>query len=292
MLRLILFLAFGFVLQLTTAAQTVDVPASTTSDDNQKAVAQSNEADLIEAIKKSDLSSVLRALDDGASPDASDDHDTPALIWAVKVNRPEIAEALLKHQAKVDNDDHNDNTALMVAAYLGRPGLVKLFIAHGADVNHKAGDETPLLLAAFGAVVSQAPKYLLHSLAESEDDDISLANMGSEHLPAVKLLLDAGANVNAQLDESGFTALMFATLGGNVDLAKMLLEHKADVKLEVADDWNALKLAEDFDTSEIVQDWSEEFETPEAQQAFFTWVALTKSGRQEIATLLRRAGAN
>ena len=47
------------------------------------------------------------------------------------------------------------------------------------------------------------------------------------HLDVVRELCNRGANVNAASTDDGFTALMFASMGSHVDVAKCLLESSA-----------------------------------------------------------------
>jgi len=59
----------------------------------------------------------------------------------------------------------------------------------------------------------------------------------------VKLLLDHGADVNAQDKKSGVTALMLSVLTGQYEMAKILLEKGADADAKAADGGTALALA-------------------------------------------------
>lgn len=294
MLRLCLFLALGFALQLSTAAQTAGPVTSTTAAANQKAVPQANEPDLIDAIKKRDLSAVLQALDQGASPDSTDDEDTPALILAVQENRIDIAVALLNHHAKVDKiDDGRNSTALEIAAILGRPELVKLLIARGANVNHLDDHGHSVLFSAACAVyVSTLPGWMPASfmgLSDEEENQLS-EMMGYQQIPALKLLLEAGADPDVAGRDCGLTALMIAALDGNAELTKLLLAHKAKTNIE-AKGWTALRFAAEFESTANIQKELSRFGQDRAS-AFLTWVNLTRPGRQEVAELLRKAGAN
>jgi len=207
------------------------------------------------------------------------------------MNRTDIAEALLVRKAKVDEEDEKDGTALQVAASAGRADLVKVLIAHGADVNHPdKNGHTALMCATFGSVIKSAPAWLASSFFELDEDDALFTRMGTEHLLAAKLLLDAGANVNAQGKDCGLTALMVAAMHGNVELAKTLLDHGADVKLTNGE-LTALQFAEASNSPQGLKEELDDLSDTNLKQAFLNWVHLTTPGRQAVATMLRKAGA-
>ena len=54
----------------------------------------------------------------------------------------------------------------------------------------------------------------------------------------IRILLDAGAKVNAQATDTGETALLNAVSQGNLEIVQMLLEAKADVSLKNKFDFN------------------------------------------------------
>lgn len=94
---------------------------------------------------------------------------------------------------------------------------------------------------------SEATKQFLHhcgvDLRERKclDTALLLASQGGFDLVA-KLLIDHGANINAQ-DERGWTALHFAARCGHKQLAKLLLNDKADHRLCDTDGSTALDVA-------------------------------------------------
>ena len=294
MLRIIptLFLILFFELTVTPQAPQAPEPAIPDRQNNGSKAADRNAA-FIESIKTGDVSQVLQLLDVSISPDTTDDEGTPALHWSVRMNRPQIAEILLARKAGVDKEDHNGgNTALHIAAVEGRSDLVKLLIKFGADVNHKdSAGHTALMCAAFGATLRSAPVWLASSFYEIDEDDDLFRMMGSEHHQAAKLLLEAGANVNAQGKDCGLTVLMIAALGGNVELTKLLLERHADLNLGDGN-WTALRYAETIDSPQGLKDILADIDDQDSRQTFLNWVHLTAASRRAVATMLRKAGAN
>ena len=59
---------------------------------------------------------------------------------------------------------------------------------------------------------------------------------------SVKKLAAKGVDVNAR-DEGGSTPLMRAAVNGNTDVAKLLLDHGADVNVQDRHGWSALHFA-------------------------------------------------
>jgi len=293
MWRIILILSLTLLFTGAAAAQESGVSPSTSSSQPVDSESARDDAELIEGVKTGDLAKILKLLDQGVSPDTADDEGTTALSWAVKSNHPEVIEILLKRKATVNKEDKTDGgTALDVAAAEGRADLAKLLIAHGADVNHKDNSgHTALMLAAFGATLKKAPIWLASSFFEINEDDVLFKMMGDEHLGAAKLLLDAGANVDAQGGDCSLTALMVAAMGGNVELTELLLKRGANVKL-VDGEWTALKFAEELDSPEASKQVSEEVDDEDQRQAFLNWLHFTAPGRREVAAMLRKAGAN
>ena len=112
--------------------------------------------------------------------------------------------------------DYNP-TVLMVAASCDSVDVAKFLIAAGADVNawdNKVGN-TALICAAKKTYVLKADKE----------------RNKSKNMAMVKLLIEAGANVNAK-DGYGRTALIYAVRKNSVDMAKLLIEAGADVNVK------------------------------------------------------------
>jgi ankyrin repeat protein len=137
---------------------------------------------------------------------AIDEWTEPLLIVATRANRPEIAGFLLNTMgANTRAQGFDKMTALHIAARQGLPTIVDLIIkadyANPKTINAEAANYlTPLLVVA------------------KEGLDGGMA--------AATLLVDAGANVNAQ-DFDGYTPLMYAALSKKYPLIELLLAHGA-----------------------------------------------------------------
>ncbi len=72
------------------------------------------------------------------------------------------------------------------------------------------------------------------------------------HTEIAKLLIEAKANLNIQGKYAGTTALMWASQYDNIEIVNLLIEAKANVNLKNHSGQTALKLAEENGNYEIV----------------------------------------
>ena len=126
---------------------------------------------------------------------------------------------------------------LSLACRQGKQDIVELLLESGANVNHrnKAGN-TPLLEACSQGHVSIAKLLLEHGAdidAPTEttyDSALTWAcTLGNEEV--VLLLLEKKAKVEHRTKD-GCTALMFAALAGHERVARLLLDHGAEINVE------------------------------------------------------------
>lgn len=252
---------------------------------------ESDDGELVDSIKRGDLAAVSRILSAGTAPDTSDDEGGLPLCWAVRLDRYDMVELLLQKGAAVNKSENEGGPALDVAATGGHAEIVKLLLAHGADAKQlDPGGHTALMTAAIGAVLKEMPPFVLQWIAGDEPSErleqLRL-HMGTDHQRVMELLLQAGAEINAQAHDCGLSALMVAALGGRADLVETLISHGAQIDLK-NDDWDALNYAEAFESPELMGNFSED-EEQETKQGLLIWGQLTAPGRQQVARILRAA---
>ena len=107
-------------------------------------------------------------------------------------------------------------TAFVRAALCGDIELMRMLLAKGADPTIATEDRTTALMAAAGVGYSEG--FIHYRSAE-------------ESVEAVKLLLELGADVNAQ-NEGGLSALHGAAHRAALNEIKLLVEHGASLTLE------------------------------------------------------------
>ena len=289
MRRPLVIMLFLLTIAPLTTGQTFPVsPKKSIADSTTESVTPDTSAQLIAAIKGSELSTVLKLLQAGVDPNTDYDGDS-ALCSAVRSNSRPIVEALLEHKADVNQED-DGGSPLAVAAVGGNAEMVKLLLARGADPRKVDDDgHSALFVAAFGVVFKSAPDWLRKSFLSGDDEDQVVAMIGNEHMAIVSLLVAAGADTNSQGGDCGLTPLMIAAIGGNVELTRILLAHHADPNLK-NDEMSALKFAE-ADSAATLKDQLAGIESDDSKQAYLNWLHFTRPGRQQIAKMLRAAGA-
>jgi ankyrin repeat protein len=179
----------------------------------------------------------------GANPSGLQDGGRP-LLSALRSGHIDIVHCLLDHGADVNATDANGSHALMELAVitgyepkLDWCTLARQLITSGCDVNHANAYGTTALQI---AVRNEPP----------DEANLELA----------RILLEAGAAVDAIEGELGWTALMNAVSNGDIDAVRLLVEAGANVN----------QAASNGDTP---------------------WNLARRWGHPEIAALLEQAGA-
>lgn len=147
--------------------------------------------------------------------------------------------------------------ALANAVIKGNVNNVAVFLSRGANANVFLVS-MPLLAFAAGKGQLETARLLL---AAGANVNARSALIGSgalaravvgDHLEIVRLLLAHGANIDAK-DNKGVTALMLVADSGNAALVRVLLEHGSNRNERARRGWTALRFAQRNQHCEIVE---------------------------------------
>jgi ankyrin repeat protein len=199
-----------------TAAETAKIHAARMAD-LKKWLAQGANPDdeLNNAVVADDVDRVGYLLKHGAHVDSQDGDGYTPLISAIRLRVVGVATYLVEHKADANLTDRSGWTPLMWATWGDNPALINMLLAHHAKLDALDNDGlTPLGIAAQNGKVK-----------------------------ATRVLLDAGADVNAPVAKGGYTPLMLASISGSSELAAALIEHGAKVNAANPGGLTALMIA-------------------------------------------------
>ena len=220
---------------------------------------------LIKAVKAEDKRAIFAALKSGANPNArgfsrnkySAGKSTPLLIYLDHDSEDDltIVKALLKAGADPNLTDGAGMTSpLMIAIEWNHPKTVRFLLQHGSNPRYKDRLRGTALHMTAGALDTQS----------------------------LSLLLNAGADINAQ-DDSGRTPLYRASEIGNLEPVQVLLKHHADPNLRDKEGKTALDAIEGKPL-----EGQAALDAINGKQVLSAWIAKNQT---QIINLLRKAGA-
>ncbi|VDM31802.1 unnamed protein product [Hydatigera taeniaeformis] len=182
----------------------------------------------------------LLLLFSNAKIEFTDQMDYTPLMAAVSRNNKVIIRILLSYGANVNTANKLGRTALMLASNKGYIDIVDILIKKGANVNARDIHGMTALFYAVDGEFSNVVRALVRAGADvnhCESDNgytplIRLACLANNGNPKVgDTLIECGAKVNQQ-DKFGQTALIHCAFHRNhADLAKVLLQHGADLSI-------------------------------------------------------------
>jgi len=171
-------------------------------------------------------------LEHGADVHALDnDHATPLHVVS-QSGGIKAAQLLLTHGAVVGARDNEDSTPLHVASRCGNAKVARLLLEHGASIHvrNKEG-QTP-----------QRPLLAMWSNKLLDDD-----------IDAVRIVLESGADVDS-VDDGHSALLHGASYSRSVKVARLLLDHGANINVRNGKGQTPLHIASGRDADEIRED--------------------------------------
>lgn len=236
----------------------------------QVAVASADDR-LIAAARSDDAVKVRALLKAGTKADSAQGDGATALHWAAHWDNVPMAEALLAAGAKADVANDLGVTPLWLACLNGNEALAGRLLKAGADPNRALpSGETPLMVASRTGAVPVV-KLLLARGANVNAREVAKSQtalmwaVSEEHPDAVRVLIEGGADLTARtavrkrrvntdaagfgagvvmdVEQGGFTALLFAARQGDVASARLLLDRGASPNDAAPDGTTALVVA-------------------------------------------------
>lgn len=186
---------------------------------------------LIDAARRGDLGAVRSALADGASVGAVDSTGQTAVITAAYGDHVAVAEVLIGAGADVNVKDNTQQSAYLIPTADGGLELLRLMLRSGANVHSlDSYNGTGLIRAADRGHVEIIRELLRTPIAIDHVnrlgwtallEAIILGNGGQRHTEVVRLLVEAGADVNLA-DRDGVSPLAHARRRGYRDIIQIL----------------------------------------------------------------------
>lgn len=221
---------------------------------------------LVDAAAQQDKAAMRRLLKSGLDVNTPQADGSTALLWVAHWNDLETADLLIAARANVNTANDRGVTPLALAAENASAAMVEKLLKAGANPNlAQVSGQTPLMTAArTGSVdvvkllLGGTPDLKVGPTSSAVPGPTSRANVNASinasgqtalmwavaerRRDVVRLLIDAGANAHAA-SKIGFTPLLFTARNGDIETAKLLIASGVAVNEPGSDGTEALPLA-------------------------------------------------
>ena len=209
-----------------------------------------------DAVKNQELARVQVLLDEGADINAPQGDGATALHWAAYWDDQETARLLVAAGATVGSTNELGVTPLWLACNNGSAAMVETLLTAGADPNAALPSGETVLMTASRTASADAVRRLLthgadvHATEGSHGQTALMWAVAQKHPAIVQALLEHGARIddrshvypkvisssgNAdpsgvyEIEQGGYTPLLFAARQGDLESARLLIAAGADV---------------------------------------------------------------
>jgi ankyrin repeat protein len=282
---------------------------------------------LVEAVKKHDIAAARSLLNQRVDPNSAQPDGATALHWAAYHDATDLADLLIRAGANVNTRNDLGATPLTLACVNGSEGMVEKLLTAGADPNTALPTgETALMTCARTGNVNAVKTLLTHRAAVNAKDRTRgqtalMWAAAARHTGVVELLIEFGADVHGrtevtkglvytgmryitspppvssgtvvEINQGGFTPLLFVAQKGDVATAKVLMAAGANVNDTAPAGTSALVLAVHSDNESVAEYLLDQGADPDAAGAGYTALhaAVLRGNLHLVKTLLAR-GAN
>ena len=194
---------------------------------------------LIYASYRDELETVQRLLDAGADPDIANEYGITPLFLAMENRSTAMVNQLLEGGANPDSATWSGETLLMAATRMGFMEAIDMLLEHGVNLN--AQDPRRGQSALMWAISFGYPEIARKFIEHGADVNARTIRLNEEFTP---LVLEGymGTTIHT-VPMGGYTPLLFAAKNGDIDTAKLLLEHGADINISSETDGDPLLIA-------------------------------------------------
>jgi len=276
---------------------------------------------LVEAAKAADWGEVKRLLESSAEVNATQGDGSTALHWASYWDVVEIASLLVDAGAEVNAANELGATPLWSASLNASVGMTRLLLEAGADPDRALVNGETALMTASRTGNPEVVRLLLEAGADpnvtaTRGQTPLMWAVSQRHSAVVEVLLEHGADVHARsdvwqqlwqtdggevvhpslhtwIDHGGNTPLLFATIVGDVESARLLVDAGADVNDVAAGGYAAIVYAAHSGNTDLVRYLLESGADPNVDTAGYTALhAAMLRGYEDAALILLEHGAD
>lgn len=236
----------------------------------QAAVAAADDR-LVAAARRDDTPGVRALLKASVNVNTPQGDGATALHWAAHWDNQAMAEALLAAGAKANLANDLGVTPLWIACLNGSEAMANRLLKAGADPNHALpSGETPLMAASRTGAVPVVKALLARGADVNARERVKSQTalmwaVSEKHADVVGALVEGGADIHArsavrkrrvntdaagfgagvvmEVEQGGYTALLFAAREGDVASARILLDRGASPEDTAPDGTTALVVA-------------------------------------------------
>ncbi|RDD41572.1 Transient receptor potential cation channel subfamily A member 1 [Trichoplax sp. H2] len=278
-----------------------------------------NRTALLMAVNSNQYEAVRHLLDENADIFAKDSNYQHVLHLAAQQGNIPITRLILGHLKQFDLSllntcDNEEMVPLHYAADHCHLEICQLLIQHGSEISLQAEDgSTPLHLAAYRKqihiskfLLSVATKHKNNHFVDIRDNDGKTAlyiAIEMNHYEMIKLCLDHGASpiqiqdMENLMFQQGKTKPMLhlAANNGNIDIAKLLLNHGTKIDSLDEDNYTAMHYAALGNHADMITFLHEQYENIrdfKLEKDRNNYITIQQKGYIEVSCKLLNLGAN